>query len=279
MKKVLFLWVVISSAAQAQNDLIFDKRFVESEDCWVAFPPKKDSTFPFGFIYIDPFAGLTLQFEGVFRIAPDGKYISQKNDSASYKVRLKPNKQLVALIPASRFAELSIESTPQWLKYYKTDTGSVKRLYDWGFRYNGWNECAKALTYLERAQTIDPKYKGLAVELAYSYNCLQQYEKAITVLKSALKENPADAYINKEFIYAQAKSGKLDNASESCLKALEVCTDTSYNGEMCYNLLHAYYEKKDKTNFHKWLPVTKKWVASISALTESLKIMEEEIAR
>ena len=30
--------------------------------------------------------------------------------------------------------------------------------------YNGWNECEKALTFLEKADKIDPNYNGLQTE-------------------------------------------------------------------------------------------------------------------
>lgn len=143
--------------------------------------------------------------------------------------------------------------------------------------YNGWAECAKALNYLQRAQKIDPNYKGLGVELAYSYNCLGQYDNAIFVLKDALKVNPTDAYTNKEFVFAQIKSGRLDDAARSCKNAIAVCTDQTYNGEICYNLLHTYFEKKDKKNFDFWLSEAKKWNAKNAPLSKSIVAMENEM--
>jgi tetratricopeptide (TPR) repeat protein len=133
------------------------------------------------------------------------------------------------------------------------------------------------LSYLERAQQADPNYKGLGVELAYSYNCLGQYDKAIFVLKDALNKNPTDAYTNKELIYALIKSGQLDKASESCKNAITVCTDKTYNGENCYNLLHEFYIKKDKANFNSWLSETKKWNGKNDQLLKSISVMESEI--
>jgi tetratricopeptide (TPR) repeat protein len=136
-----------------------------------------------------------------------------------------------------------------------------------------------ALTYLEKAQKINPKFKGLEVELAFSYNCLNQYDKAIFVLKNALETTPTDAYCFKELIYSQIKSGQLDKASESCKKAVSVCTDKTYNGEMCYNLLHEFYLKKDNKNFSLWADETKKWTSTKANLTNSIKAMEEDLAK
>jgi len=278
MKYVLILLTFFTSTLHAQNILKFDKRFVESEDKWVAFQKGKD-TLGYGFIYIDAQAGLTLNYEGNFIISEDGTFIPKKLNNTGIKVRLQPNQVRVAFIPENKFSELQIPAVPEWLKIYKGDTTSVERLYRWGFLYNGWNECAKALVYLEKARKINPQFKGLPVELAFSYNCLNQFDKAIPVLQNALETNPADAYINKELIYAQIKSGQLDKAAESCKKALAVCTDKTYNGENCYNLLHSYYQLKDKANFNAWLAETKKWTASNASLTRSIQTMEDELAK
>lgn len=277
MKYFFILLFLIPIKHNGQALLSFEKRFVHCEDKWVAFQADKDSSHPFGFIYIDQQAGLTLNYEGSFKITSEGKFVATKLENTNYKVRLKPNNVLVALIPENKFKELEIQATPEWLENYKNDTNSVSRLHRWGFLYNGWGECAKALTYLERAQQTDPKYKGLAVELAYSYNCMGRFENAIEVLTKALSDNPNDAYTNKELIYAQMKSGQLDKASESCRKAIEICEDTTYNGENCYNLLYSFYTRKDKPNFNLWLNETKKWNNNNEKLMKSIAFMEMEI--
>ncbi|MEO6948342.1 MAG: hypothetical protein ABI123_01830 [Ginsengibacter sp.] len=277
MKHFLLFIFLFVTEINAQSILNFDKRFVQCEDHWVAFQPDKDSSYVYGFIYIDEVAGLTLNYEGNFKIMPTGEFLPKKLDSTNMKVRLAPNNVLVAFIPESKFQELKIPAVPDWLKYYKTDTSSIARLYRWGYIYNGWNECAKALTYLQKAQNIDPNYKGLCVELAYSYNCLGQYESAISVLIDALKANPRDAYTNKELIYAEIKSGQLDKASGSCKNAIAICTDTKYNGENCYNLLNTYYVRKDKVNFNLWLTETKKWNANDDSLMKNIMAMDNEI--
>jgi tetratricopeptide (TPR) repeat protein len=279
MRYFLILLTLLATNLKAQTILKFDKRFVECEDKWVAFQMNKDSTYIYGFIYIDSQAGLTLNYEGNFKISQTGQFLLKKIDSTSIKVRLEPNDVLVSFIPENKFEELKIKAIPDWLKYYKTDTASIKRLYRWGYMYNGWNECSKALTFLEKAQKIDPKFNGLEVELAYSYNCLGQYDKAILVLQNVLETNPTDAYVNKELIYALIKSGQLDKASESCKKAIEVCNDKTYNGENCYNLLQAYYIKKDKINFDLWLKETKKWTANNTDLTKSIKTMKKKLKK
>jgi tetratricopeptide (TPR) repeat protein len=279
MKYLLFLLPFFATNLKGQSTLTFDHRFVESENKWVAIRTDKDTLLNYGFIYIDASAGLTLNYEGSFTITKDGKFVPKKSDKVSMKYRLTPNNVKVAFIPSAKYNELGITEYPDWLKIYSGDTTSVEHLYRWGFLYNGYDECAKALTYLEKAQKINPKYKGLEVELAFSYNCLNQFDKAISVLKNAIETNPADAYFYKELIYAQVKSGQLDKASESCKKAISVCTDKSYNGEMCYNLLHEFYVKKDKKNFNLWVEETKKWNSTKADLISSIKTMEEDLAK
>lgn len=276
MNKIFILLVlVVSLNICAQNSLQFDKKFVQSEDKWVAFPADSTGSYPYGFIYIDAQAGLTFDYEGNFKIDATGKFIPKKREvKGSMKYRLQPNNNLIAFLPESKFAELNIEKVPDWLESYKTGEGSVARLYQWGFMYNGWNECEKALEYLEKAQKLDAEYKGLRTELAFSYNCLKQYQKAVDILKLALKKDPLDAYTNKELIYAETKNGNLEDAENVCRKVFKECADKTYNAENAYNILQAYYIKKDIKNFNKWFAEANSYLMSdqkIRSLAEQMK--------
>ena len=276
MKKTLILLILISFKINAQTELIFNKKFIDSEDKWVAFQKDSDNKYGFGFIYIDEEAGLTLNHEGSFTISNNGDFISKKLDSVSMKVRLQNNQVKVAWIPKEKLKQLNVLETPNWLKYYKNDINSIKRLYAWGYKYNSWNKCSKALTYLEKAYEINPEYKNLGVELAYSYNCLNKYEKAILIMEKVVKLNPKDSYSNKELIYAQIKSGKLKSAEKSIKKAIKK-TDGKYNGENIYNLLYTYYEMNDKKKVLNWLNEAKKWNSKNKELMNSIGQMEKDI--
>ncbi|MCB0432056.1 MAG: hypothetical protein KDD18_03120, partial [Mangrovimonas sp.] len=227
-------------------------RFVESEDKWVAFQQDENDSHPYGFIYIDSDAGLTLNYQGTFKITATGEFIPTKLDSTSIKVRLKPNNVLVAFIPENKFSELKIDSIPNWLKYYKTDEESIERLYKWGYMYNGWNECKKALTFLEKAEKINPKYKGLAVELAFSYNCLKQYDKAEHILEEDIRINSSDAYVSKEYIFTLTKNNKINLAIQQYNTAKKTILDKQYDAENCFNILQYFYVQKDNEDFNKW---------------------------
>lgn len=279
MKYPLFLLLFLTTKLFSQQTLEFNRRYVECEDKWVVFKPDKDSSFAFGFIYIDWQAGLTLNYEGTFKISPSGEFIPKKLDSANMKVRLKPNNVLVAFIPENKFQELQISIIPDWLIHYKTDTNSVARLYRWGYMYNGWNECSKALTYLERAEKIDSRYKGLAVELAFSYNCLKQYEKAETILEEEIKTNSTDPYVNKEYIYTLTKNKKIEKASEQFFLSLKLLKDNTYNAENCYNILQFFYTQKDKKNFFKWYSEFQKHPNENKLMTQYATNMKNEMSK
>ncbi|MCV2486725.1 hypothetical protein OD917_17480 [Flavobacterium sp. SH_e] len=277
MKKTFaLLFLAYVSQIFAQDKIQFDKKNIQSEDKWVAFSADSTGSHPYGFIYIDSQAGLTFDWEGTFTIDPSGKFIPKRRETeGQVKYRLQPNNNLVAFIPESKYSELIIPKEPDWLKNYKTDEGSIGRLYKWGFMYNGWNECEKALEYLEKAQKIDPEYKGLCVELAYSYNCLKQYQKAVDVLKIALKKEPLDAYTNKELIYAETKNGNLKEAEDICRKVFKEVSDKTYNAENAFNILQAYYIKKDIKNFNNWFAEANSHIMNnqrFMSLVEQMKI-------
>jgi len=275
MKFIILLLALISCQISAQNSLKFDKRNVQCEDKWVAFQMEKDSTYLFGFIYIDPSAGLTFHNEGSFKIDSKGVFIPTKVEKDTRIIaRLEPSRIGLALIPEAKFKELEIVKVPEWLKNYKQDENSVAHLYHWGFLYNAWDECEKALTYLEKAQKIDPNFNGLNVELAYSYNALGQYQKAVDLLSDSIKDHPEDCYFRKELIYAHANLLQLAKAEEIFEEGLKVCTDNEMKCEMALNIAYQYFLKKDKSNFLIWSKKSKqlapKYIKNLNAMEAEL---------
>lgn len=282
MKHILTLLIAFSTGAIfAQEKLNFDKRLAQSEDQWITFPKDSLGSYPYGFIYIDPEAGLTFNYESSFTIDSNGKFFpKEKETTAVMKYRLDPSQSvLVAFIPESKFSELHIEKTPDWLKFYKKGENSVERLYLKGYQYNAWGECEKALEFLEKAKTIDIKYKGLRVELAYSYNCLKRYSEAIEILKKAVKDDPLDAYTNKELIFAYINNGNLKEAKNICRKVVKDCPDKTYNAENTYNILHTYYMKKDIANFNDWLAETGSYLLIDKNFKGYVEIMIAELKK
>ncbi|MBX7153382.1 MAG: hypothetical protein K1X91_00375 [Bacteriodetes bacterium] len=264
-------------------DLKFDKRAFESEDKWVIIDINEDTSYVFGFIYIDEYAGLSFNQEGTFKVKKDGSLhvVKLKELNASLIVRLQPKRvgMAVSIIPECLYSYLKIDATPSWLKIYKGDTNSVERLYKWGYMYNGWNLCERALGYLTKAKSIKPNFKGLNVELAYSYNCLHEYAKAEQILEEEIKSNPTDAYVNKEYIYTISKSDVVDKAVTQYYKSIDTIEDKSYNAENCYNILQFYYLHKDKENFQKWFAEFNKYETTDKNMKIFVKRMSDAMSK
>ena len=276
--KYLLLLFLVATKLSAQSNLNFNKRFVESEDKWVALQKNEDDSYGFGFIYIDEQAGLTLNYEGTFTVNQNGEFVPTKIDR-SIKARLEPNDVLVAFIPEYKFKELKIDAVPDWLKYYKENENSIERLYKWGFMYNGWNECAKALTFLEKAEKINPKHPQLAVELAFSYNCLKQYNKAESILEKEVKSNSKDAYVSKEYIYTLTKNDNINKAIKQYKTAAKTIKDKQYDAENCYNILQYFYFNKDKENFNIWYKELSKLEINNEMIKQYANAMNEEMSK
>ncbi len=277
MKNTIILLILLSSfKINAQTDLTFDKLLVESVDQWVAFKMNEDGTHNYGFIYIDPEAGLTLNSEGTFKPKQDGSYEVKKLE-ASLKIRLEPNRVKVAVIPADLYKDLQIEAIPEWLKYYKKDINTAKGQYNLGYLYNGWNECAKALEFLNKANELDPDFKGLAVERAFSYNCLKEYGKAAEILEEAIVKNESDAYMNKELIYSLTKIDGVEKATKQFYAFTKNAHDKTYDAENCFNIMQYYYQEKDKKNFMIWYKELKKWPNENAQITKYVEQMKAEL--
>lgn len=281
MKYFLLLFALITTNFYAQNVLKFDKRNIQCEDKWVAYPMNKDSIYNFGFIYVDNEAGLTLEYEGDFKIDKKGVFKriekTDKQKTASFKYRLQPNNVAIAEIPEEKFKELSITKFPDWLKFYKTDENSIQYLFGRGFLYNGYQEFDKALTYLEKAEKINPNYKGLQTELAFSYNALGKFDLAEIALQKDLKINPKECYTLKELAYTYNHLDKRDKSIETYNRMVSDCSNKAFIQETAYNLAFRYFQLKDKTNFEKWNKEARKWSDKENQFTQNLTQLALEL--
>ncbi len=259
MKYLLLLFAVATIHTNAQIPLTFNKRFVESENKWVALRGKTDSIYMFGFIYLDASAGLSVREEGTFKITSNNTYVPTKPSNAIYTARLQDNQIKVAWIPAEKLIELQVTDPPDWLKIYKTDTTSAAYLFRWGFTYNGGNEIEKALYYFDRVKKIDPHYPGLEFEYIYAYNASKQYGKAIAMIENVLKTQPNNGNLYKELVFAQANSNQLSKAEETYKQGIAHCGNDT-KAEMSFNIAYTYYVQKNKDKFIYWADESKQWM-------------------
>lgn len=215
--------------------------------------------------------------EGSFIVKSDDSIIVSKPEDSNVKVRLQNNSVQVAIIPESMFEKLKIDTIPDWLQHYKTAEKSIERLYKWGYMYNGWGLCEKALGYLLEAKSINPEYEGLLVEIAYSYNCLRKFDSAELVLTEAITIDPMNAYINKEYIYTLVQQDKISLAIMQYVKSVDSNIDDTFNAENCFNIIGFFYRKKDLNNFKIWVKQFKKWPNENEQLDIYIKMMKKEL--
>lgn len=283
MKNILFaFFLLISIKSSAQ--LTFDKKILDCENKWVAFPEEYGGLYKYGFIYVDSQTGLTFEYRGNLKIDSNGKIKAFPNEENSViKMPINPSKMLIALIPEANFEQLKISKNPASLSFNKLKEGSIEQLYSWGSIYNAWGEYQKGMELLEKASKINSEYKGLDVQLAYSYNRLTQFKKAIELLKKALAVNPTDAFLNKEYIFALVNNQQLEAAIDRYKNSLEVCPDKTYIAESAFYILQGYFYKIDKKNFDKWLAQTEIVMSSneqIKKIVEQMKIdMKNEMKK
>lgn len=259
MKPLLLLLALYASGIKAQTALQFDKRPVECEGKWIAFPVNEDSYYCFGFVYIDAENGLMLDYRGSFKIKGN-TFIPRNPDSGVTQYPLQPDEAKVAIIPADKLKSLKVPTSPDWLQKYQADSGSVERLVRWGSLYNSWGEPARALGFLERAKDIDPDYPFLNYELAIAYNGCGKYGRAIAILESTIANEPTNCKLYKELAFAQMHSGLLEKAAATCKKGIALCTDNRTKSQIAYNITYQYYKVRNKEEFKTWADETKKWV-------------------
>tara|TARA_B110000091_G_C13481521_1_gene336395 strand:- start:214 stop:600 length:387 start_codon:yes stop_codon:yes gene_type:complete len=86
MRLTIITLLLISNIGFSQTkstELKFETKYYNAVDNWVAFPKKEtDSTFAYGFIYIDQMAGITLRYGGKFKVEKN-RFTSTKKETNS----------------------------------------------------------------------------------------------------------------------------------------------------------------------------------------------------
>jgi tetratricopeptide (TPR) repeat protein len=279
MRVLLIIALLFSLQIKAQTALKFDKTNELCEDKWVAYQKnEKDTSYVFGFIYIDSQAGLTLHYEGNFKIESNGRFTPSRPEGNNRTiVRLEPHKGNIALIPEEKFAELGIKAVPEWLASYKGNENSIERLHRWGYFYNAYNLSSKALTYLEKAYALNPKFPGVEFELGYAYNAVGKFAKAAEILTPAIAASPKECYLYKELSFSYIQLNKIDDASKVARKGIEVCSEKQMQAEIAFNIAGKYFRDKDASNFALWAAETRKWAQKDDVFFKYLAEMETKL--
>lgn len=265
MKKIIILLLIIGNLSSAQKndvplDLKFDTQFYDAKDQWVVIPKKDtDSTYLYGFVYLDDMAGFTFNVESTFHVDNSGKFISKTADKTSFiKHRLEKNTVKMAVLSTKRQKELGLPKEPDWLKIYNKYDSEVEQLTRCGFHLNALDACESALIPLLKANKIDSNFKGLAFEIAYAYNHLGQFEKAVPVLEKVIK-NSNDEMLYKELGYAYINSKKFIDAENIYKKGIKISKSDAIKGEMAINMTNAYFIERNRIKFDEWANITRQY--------------------
>ena len=124
---------------------------------------------------------------------------------------------------------------------------------------------------------MDKHAEGLEFELAYAYNATEQYEKAVSILRVAIENNPNYYFFYRELGYALIRLNKIEEAEETYLIGIKMSDDKFQQSEMAVNMAQAYFNLKNKEKFKEWAKLTKKYADKNSQYVKYIKHWEKEI--
>lgn len=282
MKLILLLVTsFITSIGLSQSnktELNYNTKYYDAVNEWVALPSKEtDSVNYYGFIYIDEQAGFTFHMDGSFNfINGNMSLVESLGETSNIKYRIPSRWTNVALIPKNQLAKLNLPEQPEWLQYYVETPPSTSYLKSIGYFYNHVGASHQALSSLLKAYQKDPHYKGLEFELAFAYNALQKFDKAIPILENALKNQPKNALFYRELGYALINTKQFEKAEKTYLKGIEISDKNSEKSEMAVNMSHTYFKLKNRKKFDEWAQITRKHAPKNSQFLLYINKFEEE---
>lgn len=275
MKKLLLLIVLFSNFCFSQN-LSFDKKFTDAVDKWVAFDKSpNDSTYIYGFIYIDEQAGFTFDYGSRFTIKDNKLERLTNNMEAGLKSRLTTNTADVHILTKDELKQLNLPNQPDWLQNYKSNDNTVAYFKNIGFHYNHVGASQKAIAPLQKGYAIDPHYDGLEFELAYAYNATQNHQKAIEVLTKAIQNDAQNFWFFRELGFAYKNMGNLEKAEEIYKKGIAICTDNNQKAEMAVNMVQSYFQAKNKAKFDEWAMLTQQFIEKNSVFDQYIEYWKD----
>lgn len=263
MRLILILILLIPSFGFSQSDttdLKFDTKYYDAVDKWIAFPKKEaDTTYTFGFIYIDEQAGFTFDYTSHFEKTENGLKKLPRQFEAGLKSRLSRNTIDVAILSNEQIKQLELPKEPEWLAIYKEGSEKPEYLKNIGFHYNASGASNLALEPLLKAYGMEPHLKGLEFELAYAYNATGKFNKAIPVLEKAIENDPQIFWFYRELGFSYKNLGQIEKAEKIYRKGLELTKDKSQKAEIAVNMAQSYAQLKDEKRFKEWAKLTKKY--------------------
>jgi tetratricopeptide (TPR) repeat protein len=112
--------------------------------------------------------------------------------------------------------------------------------------------------------------------LAYAYNHLKQYDKAITLLEKAISNNPKNYYFFRELGFAYVRQNKIPLAERTYLKGIKMSDNDFEKSEMALNMAQGYFKVKNRKKFDEWAKLTRQYAKPNSQYTQYIDLFEKE---
>lgn len=258
MKNLLFLFIIFSNLVHAQTPkLSFETKFYDAENRWVLFNKKENqNTYGLGFIYLDPQAGFTFNYEGEVELK-NNKFqrLPRLDTTNNIKIRLDVNTFDVYILLDGLIRQFGLPEKPEWLDAYSVNQDFIQNRVQKASFLNGAGASHKALPILQKAYEEDPHFPGLEFELGYAYNATGSFYKAVIVLNKAIENDPSNFWYYRELGFSLKHLNNLPEAEKIYRKAIELTSDKIQIAEMAINMAQSYYHAKDKVNFDAWKKV------------------------
>lgn len=281
MRLILCFFLLNSSIGFSQLDtteLKFNTKYYDAVDKWIAFPQKQaDTTYTFGFIYLDEQAGFTFDYNSHFEKTDSGLKKLPRQFEAGLKSRLSHNTVNVAVLSEKQVSELELTKVPEWLAIYKEGSDQVGYLKNIGFHYNAAGASNLALEPLNKAYEMEPHFNGLEFELAYAYNAIGQFDKAIPIMENAIENDPYNFLFYRELGFSYKNLEQIDKAENMYREGMKLTNDKTQKGEMAVNMAQLYFQLKDKEKFNEWAKLTRKYSEKDSEFVRFIGDWEEKL--
>lgn len=280
MRLILSLFILIYSFGFSQSnstELKFNTKYYKAADKWIAFPKKEaDTTYTFGFIYIDEQAGFTFDYTSNFEKTSDGLKKLPRQFEAGLKSRLSKNTVDVAILSDEQIRQLELPKEPEWLAVYKEGSEKPEYLKNIGFHYNAVGASNLALKHLLKAYKIKPHLKGLEFELAYAYNATGKFNEAIPILEKAIENDSQTFWFYRELGFSYKNLGQVKKAEKIYRTGMKLTEDKAQKAEIAINLAQSYVQLKNEKKFNEWAKLTKKYSEKGSRFEEYIDAWAKE---
>lgn len=268
---LLILTFTIGFSQSNFEELNFDTKYYNAVDKWIAFPKKEtDTSYSFGFIYLDDTAGFTYNYESKFIKTNSGLKKLPREFEAGLKSRLAENTINVAVLSENQVSQLDLPKVPEWLAAYKANSEEVLYLKNIGFHYNHVGASNLALEPLKKGYTIDPHFAGLEFELAYAYNALHEFSQAIPILESAIENDPKNFLFYRELGFSLKNIDQNEKAEKIYIIGIKLTDNNFQKSEMAINMAQSYYLNGNRKKFDEWARITKKYTEKDSNFNQFL---------